>query len=61
MNVEFAAPSDNHWSLALDQVFDSTLAQLAQDHLDREATAAQASLEEGPATSTHHGKKLPPK
>ena len=42
--VSFAAPSDNHWALTMDQVFDSALAQLAQNRLDKESAAGHGSL-----------------
>ena len=44
--IRFAAPSDKHWALTMDQAFDTALAQLAQSRLDKESAVDMAATEQ---------------
>ena len=57
--LKFSPPSDDHWALTMDQVFDSALAQLAQNRLDKESVAAMAALEEDADPPSRSGKGRP--
>ena len=57
--LRFSTPSDDHWALAMDQVFDSALALLAQNRLNKESAAAMAALEENVDPPSRSGKGRP--